>query len=112
VIYQVLWLPVTALALAFLSVCGCAWTFLDTLQRPKRTELKDLLEQYAQTLSADYARRLKLLETEWDDMYQKFGKLAGRMDRQRALDKPATPDEADQPAPTRSEILRKWRSKT
>jgi hypothetical protein len=111
-----LWLTVIALSLALLSACGWLWSFLDSSQRPKRSELRELLDQYAETVLKEYARQFKALETEWDDMYQKFSRLTGRMDRQRALregvePRPRPEVEPEQPTLTHSDIMRRWRSK-
>lgn|SRR5512136_827825 len=103
-----------ALVLAFLSACISVWLYLDCLQRPKKHELRELLEQQSATVLKQYVQQFKLLETEWDDMYEKFSRLAGRMDRRKALESPKVEDAAQievaQPQ-SRADLLRKWRIK-
>lgn len=109
-----MWLTVVALLLALSSGCISLWCFLDLRERPRKAELRGLLEQSSQTLLTEYVRQFRALESEWDNMYQKFGRLAGRMDRERALK--ASNDQEVSPAPapaltTRADLLRKWRNK-
>lgn len=111
-----MWLTIVALILALSSGFISAWCYLALQERLKKQDVKPLLEQSSQSLLAELERKFRGLETEWDDMYQKFGRLAGRMDRQKALSPPTSTDE---PAPggpplpaSRSELLRRFRSKS
>lgn len=107
-----MWLTVIALVLGLLSVFGSAWNFLDSLQRPKKHELRGLLEQSSESLLREYERRLKALESDWDDYYQKFSRLAGRFDRNRALAPPPPPEPPTvEPPLSHSELLKRWRNK-
>jgi rubrerythrin len=49
-------------------------------------DLKSKLSLSSEELSKNYARSVKEIEAEWDNMYEKFARLAGRMDRKKALD--------------------------
>lgn len=79
----------------------------------KRPDLEPLLEKSARMLSSDSERRLKALETDWDDYYQKFSRLAGRFDRNRALAPSPVPVREDTPPPilTHTDVMRRWRNK-
>lgn len=97
-------------------VAGCAlWlsatSFIRSSDFAKKGELPALLSQSAEAQSKDYERRLRLIEVEWDNMYQKFSKLIGRADRQRALDSPPPAKEIEHEpvALTRSDILRRYK---
>lgn len=114
--YFPVWIAYLALLLALASGCISLWCFIDSKERPKKQELRELLEQSSATVLEEYARKFRALETEWDDMYQKFGRLAGRMDRQRALNSPPPPEDSPNIGPqaplSRADLLRKWRGKT
>lgn len=109
------WIGILALALALSSGFISLWCYLGLQERPKKPELRPLLEQSSQTLLTELERKFRGLETEWDDMYQKFSKLAGRMDRYRGLSQKPSPDDNPEPIPaqpmTRAELLRRYRSK-
>jgi hypothetical protein len=77
----------------------------------RKSELTPKLEESSKTVLKDYERQFRAVETEWADMYQKFMRLAGRMDRQKALE-PAATTEASPPVITRSDILRQSRRRT
>ena len=105
-----MWLSITAIILSLLSASLSLWNFLDSRERPKKSELRPLLEKESEAFSKESERRFRGLEMEWEDMYQKFGKLAGRMDRNRA---PVQPPSETPPAlrtMTRADILRRSRS--
>jgi hypothetical protein len=107
------WLSVIALSLALLSVLGSVWNYIDSLDRPKKHELKDLLEQQSGSVLKQYATQFRALETEWEDMYQKFTRLAGRMDRNKALVAGDPQPPAPEPGPlSRRDIMRNWRRNT
>jgi hypothetical protein len=71
-----------------------------------------LLQSSSDELNKAYEKRLKSIEVEWEDMYQKFSRLTGRMDRQKALSNPSEPPEPAAPQPlTRSDLLRRFKNK-
>jgi hypothetical protein len=95
-----------------LSGCISVWTYLDSRERPKRQDVKALLDSSCEIVLTEYAKKFRALESEWDDMYQKFGRLAGRMDRQRAINAPAPAEDSPPPVlprASRSDILRNRR---
>lgn len=95
----------------FVLLCG-ALLWLQHTNAVQKRDLQTLLQKSAEMLSEDYGRRLKGIEVEWDDYYQKFARLAGRYDRQRALAPPPPPAE---PAPTtaltHTDVMRRWRNR-
>lgn len=100
-------LSVIACFVALLSLAAFVWLYLERSESVKKTEIGPLLSESAKSLSSEYDKRLRAIEVEWDDMYQKFSRLTGRMDRQRAM-QPQQPEPAAEPAPmSRIEILRR-----
>jgi len=102
----------------FVALCGLAlsvFNLLDSRNVVRKSELSPTLDEKAEALSKDYARQLRSIEAEWDDMYAKFSRLAGRADRMRALTTPApTAEVAADPVirpQSHTEVLRKWRAK-
>lgn len=67
-----------------------------------------MLDASSKALSKDYERQFRALETEWADMYQKFQRIVGRMDRNRALE-PSMPTEVEPEPMTRSDLLRRFK---
>jgi len=107
-----MWLTILALLLALSSVAISVFLYLDSLERPKKLELRELLEKQSELVLKQYTTQFRGLETEWDDMYQKFSRLAGRMDRTKALANPEPVQEATPPAPqTRADLLRRYKNK-
>lgn len=107
-------LAAVALVLAALGLAFCAYLWLELQKRPYGEGIRQQLQSYSEELTKTYVAQFRSIETEWTDMYQKFSRLAGRMDRQKALDSPAAP-ESPPPVPagplSRSEILRRFKQK-
>ncbi len=102
-----------ALTLAAFALLFCVYLWLELQKRVLKGEVTPLLRSSCDELKQDYAREVRGIATEWDDMYQKFSRLAGRMDREK---RPAP--EPEQVAPveepkhtTRSDILRQYRGR-
>lgn len=108
----IMWLTILSLLLSLLCGATCLFLYLDSLRRPLKSDLPDLLEKLSESVLKQYKTQFHALETEWDDMYQKFGRLAGRMDRQKAL-APSQPVQEDtsQTPQTRADLLRRYRNK-
>lgn len=100
-----------ALTLAVSGLLFCAYLYMLLQGRVSREDIRSMLQSYSEELSKDYARQFRAIESEWDDQYQKFSRLAGRMDRSKA----GPPKEAEPPSPepatplTRSDLLKRWR---
>lgn len=103
-------LGVIACALALSSVGISVWNWLRGSDVVRRRDVSELVEQSSKTLLKDYERQFRALETEWADMYQKFMRLVGRMDRQKALE-PAPQPEAPASIVSRNDILRNFRKR-
>jgi len=93
------------------------WNFFSSRELCKKDSVRTMLADSAAELSKDSERKLRALESEWDVMYAKFGKLAGRMDRERALGsagpatRPAVDPAAEPPRLTHSDVLRRGRQR-
>lgn len=85
-----------SIGFALLEACFCAYLWYELQKRVLSTSVSPLLKQLSEELSKDYGRQFRSIETEWDDMYQKFSRLAGRMDREKRLPSPPSNSE---PAP-------------
>lgn len=97
-----------ALFVSVLSLISCVWLFLELSKKLSTEDLKSKLSSSSEELSKNYARSVKEIETEWDNMYEKFARLAGRMDRKKYLEAPPVVQAAahEEPALRRSDLLR------
>jgi len=106
-------LGVIGCSLGLLGLSFSVYLFLELQKRVLTNEVSSLLQSSSEELSKNYARQFRAIETEWDDMYQKFSRLAGRMDREKRSSPQPSPEPADHPpvSPiTRSELLRRYRA--
>jgi len=104
--------------MAILSVLGfifsisallfCVYLYLELLKKPSGADIPKALASYSEELKQTYGRSVKEIETEWADMYSKFMRIAGRMDKTKALENPPHPPAAA-PIVKRSDLLRKHR---
>lgn len=98
-----------ALILSVCALCCSVWLYLDRRNYVSSDSVGGRLQQASEELSKTYARSLREIETEWADMYQKFSRLVGRVDKTRALESPpAVTAEPEKPG-TRNDILRRHR---
>lgn len=102
-----------ALIFAVFALFCCVYLWLELQKKPSRMDIGGALSQYSEELKRTYASGQKEIETEWENMYQKFSRLIGRADKNRGLmDGPAAA--AAVPAGpiqgTRSDLLRKHRA--
>lgn len=98
-----------------MAACSLAlslYNFTAYSESVKKSELGALLSRSAEELSKDSEKRLRAIEAEWDDMYSKFSRLAGRMDRAKAIE-PPPPARAQEPPRelTRSDLIRRSKSR-
>lgn len=104
-----------ALIALILSVCGllfCSWLYLESRRTLSEKDIAPALNHASEELSKTYARQLREIETEWSDMYQKFSRLAGRVDKNRGLEiaqNASGPVTAPVLTGSRSDLLRKHR---
>lgn len=103
-----MWLSILGLILSIFAVCSCVWLFLEQSKKLSTEDLKSKLSESSAELSKTYAASVKQIEVEWDNMYEKFARLAGRMDRKKALEQPLIVAEVPQQEKTlrRSDLLR------
>lgn len=106
-----MWLIWVCLFSSLVAVFLSVWCFLSLPKKLEITDISGALEKASEDTARTVERRIKAIEIEWDDMYQKFSKLAGRVDRQRQLDTAKAPP-AEEPVKvrTRSDILRRGRA--
>jgi len=106
-----MWIAYIALFAALLAVFASVLCYLELQKRPQRSDIRDLLSTASEDLLKASKSSVKMIEAEWDDMYSKFSKLAGRIDRQRQLQGAGNGAAAPQtpaPAPSsRSDLLRR-----
>jgi hypothetical protein len=105
---KVVWLSISALFFSLLALLLSVWLYFQSLGLLSKGDLTKTLAQSSEELSKKYAISLREIETEWANMYEKFSRLAGRMDRKKALE-PAAPIENQenvQRFSTRSDIIR------
>jgi len=107
------WLTLVSLFLSFAAVSLSVYSFLTLQKKLERSDIRPLLEAESEGISRTLKAAIKQIETEWDDMYLKFSRLAGRVDRQKALDNPKPEPSPPEPAPllSRADILKRWRAK-
>jgi hypothetical protein len=102
------WASILALFLSLLAVSSSVYIYLLLSTKLDKSEIRRELEIASEEILKTNNREMKALETEWDNMYQKFSSLAGRMDRKKALEKPA-PEPIEAAPRSRSDLLRRRR---
>jgi len=103
-----MWLSILAVCFSVLALLCSVWLYFQSLDKLSKGDLEPKLQSYWQEQNKKFASSVKEIETEWDNMYEKFAKLAGRMDRKKYLDsKPEEKLEAEpQRIQSRSDLLR------
>lgn len=100
----------TALILAVLALSCCVYLWLESLKKLSREDIASALCHASEELSKTYAKSVRDVETEWTDMYQKFSRLAGRMDKTRAIEAPQEQPREVQRQGSRSDLIRQHRN--
>ena len=103
-----MWLSISALFCSLLALLCSVWLFFQLSDKLSKGDLESKLASSSLELSKKYALSVKEIEMEWANMYEKFARLAGRMDRKKALDSPiliSKQPEEQQPM-SRSDLLR------
>ena len=101
-----------ALVLSICALSACVYLWLESQRKLSAKDIAPALSQASEELTKNYARSLRDIETEWADMYQKFSRLVGRVDKNRGLE---SVQSAPSPRPalvrteSRSDLLRKHR---
>lgn len=107
-----MWQVIAALALVFALASSflSAVVFIGFSRKLEEKDVSKLLERSSEEISENYAKQLRGIQTEWDDMYQKFTRLTGRVEKAKGLESSATTSAPrDEPLTTRASILRKYR---
>jgi hypothetical protein len=100
----------TALILALLALFCCVYLWLESQKKLSKEDIAPALCHASEELSKTYAKSVRDIETEWADMYQKFSRLAGRMDKTRAIETPQNPAPEVPRQGTRSDLIRQHRN--
>lgn len=101
-------IAVIAAVLAACALAFCVYLWLELQRRVSEGDIQTLLQSASDALNKESEKRIRSIETEWDDMYQKFSRLAGRMDRTKGLNTPQIPETHTEAAPSRrSDLIRK-----
>jgi len=101
-----------ALILAVCALLFCVYLWLELQKKLSGEDVVSKLALSSDALKETYARQLREIETEWADMYQKFTRLAGRVDKNRGLEaaqSPQIPQAGVALTGSRSDLLRKHR---
>lgn len=102
-------MAILSLLLAVCALSGCVYLWLELQKKPSNESLRGTLKSYSEELSKDYARITREIEAEWTEMYQKFTRIAGRIDKTRALEAPPNHENHDEKPLSRSDLLRRLR---
>jgi hypothetical protein len=98
-----------SLILSVCALCFCVYLYLESQKKLSSEDVASKLAQASDELSKTYGKQFREIETEWIDMYEKFKRLAGRVDKVRGLEAPPAP--TTEPAqfvrpPSRSDLIR------
>ena len=113
------WLIATN-AVLLLLVSYLAWRSLrssNPSERPTKTPISTKFsENSIESRVASLEGQFKNLELEWENVYDKLRKIAGRMDKTRALTANTDSSQPEQAAESviplsRAEVLKSWRSR-
>ncbi len=99
-----------ALIFALFALFCCVYLWLELQKKPSHDTLRGSLSAYSEELKRTYAAGQKEIETEWENMYQKFSRLVGRADKTRGLEAPQTAAPAAPAPQSRSDLVRKHRA--
>jgi len=108
------WLGIAGLFLSLLALCFCAYLYSELRAKLSKPDITSALQDASGDAIRTLEKSFRSLETEWTDMYSKFMRLAGRMDKTKALDagRPGPAAELEEERPlTQSEVYRRWRQR-
>src|SRR5512136_2803046 len=97
------------LILAVLGLSCCVYLWLELQKKLSEGDIRTALERSSAELIKTYEKQLREIETEWADMYQKFNRLAGRMDKSRGILQNENPKPEPAAIARRSDLIRKHR---
>jgi hypothetical protein len=103
-------IAVIALLISLGAMLLSYFVFVRLSNKANLLDLETLLQKRSEELSKEYSRQFKSIELEWEDIYAKMMKLAGRMDREKQLTMKQNPTPPATTTPlTRSDLIRKHR---
>jgi len=83
-----MWLGYGSLLLSMLALSCCVYLWLELQRKLSAKDIQSELSKSSEELSKSSERSFRALEAEWTDMYSKFMRLAGRMDKTKGIDEP------------------------
>jgi len=86
-----MWLGIAAVILSALALSFCVFLYFDTRAHLSEGDISSALQRSSEELSKTSEKNFRALETEWIDMYSKFMRLAGRIDKTKGIDDAKTP---------------------
>lgn len=105
-------MAVIALVLAISALLFSVYLYLELQKKLSGEDVASKLSLASDDLNKTYARQYRAIETEWTDMYQKFSRLAGRVDKMRGLETSQTTEALPVKPMSRSDLIRKHRGGT
>lgn len=104
-----MWLAYVAAFLATLALSFCVYLWLELQRKLSAKDITSELSRSSEELNKTSERSFRALEAEWTDMYSKFMRLAGRMDKTKGIDdaKPQPVTAAEPQFLRRSDLIRK-----
>lgn len=101
-------MAILSLIFATCALFACVYLYLELRKKLSRADVAPALKQSSEELSKNYAQSLRSIEAEWAEMYQKFMRIAGRVDKVTALENKREPIEEPNFL-RRSDLLRRVR---
>jgi len=104
-----MWLGIAALACALSALSFCVYLYIHTHDNVSEKDISSALQRSSEELSKTSEKSFRALEAEWVDMYSKFMRLAGRIDKTKGIDavKSEPVPVVPQPFLRRSDLIRK-----
>jgi len=98
-----------ALIFAVFALFCCVYLWLELQKKLSSEDVASKLSLASEELNKTYAKSVRDIETEWADMYQKFSRLVGRVDKVRAIEAPRNVEPEQPRQMSRSDIIRQHR---
>lgn len=109
-----MWLNIVAVGLAACGLCFCVYLYSLFPDKVSRKDISTALQSSSDDVTKTLEKSFRSLEAEWIEMYDKFMRVLGRMEKTKGLDsRRATSENEQVPEPplTQSDILRRWRNR-
>jgi len=104
-----MWLAIAALILSACALSFCVYLYLELQGKLSEKDISSALLRSSEELSKTSEKSYRALEAEWVDMYSKFMRLAGRMDKTKGIDdiRTAPPQPVEPQFLRRTDLLRR-----